>query len=432
MGVQLSEELQRVLKEFRETNDQRLAEIQDSATKTADGIITEKTEKLNGRIDELLDQVKATQERAEKAELLAKRTAKGGAGSGMAVKAEHLAEFSAMNKGAEVSEEDYAARKAALVSYLRKGRDEALQAKAMSVDSDPEGGYYVMPDTSGRTVEFVYETSPIRQVAAVQTITTDALEGFNDLDEAGSGWVGERASRPETTTPDLGMYRIPVHEIYAEPRATQKLLDDAMVDIEGWLAGKVSSRFAREENAAFVNGDGVEKPRGFLTYAAGTPGSTPSTWKVIQRIISGANGAFAGAPNSGDALVDLVFSLKAPYRAGSVFMMNRTTFAAVRKLKNSDGDYLWQMGLQENGLGLQLLGFPVIEAEDMPDFSDTGALAIAYGNFAQGYQIVDRAGIRVLRDPYTAKPFVKFYTTKRVGGDVINFEAIKLMEFSAS
>lgn len=432
MGVKLSEELQHALKELKDANDQRLDEIQKSVTQTADGIVTEKTHNINQRVDELLDQLKATQKRAEEVELFAKRTAKGGAPGAGSVKSEHLAEFSAMNKGAEVSEEDYLARKQALRAFLRKGNEAGLVEKAMSVDSDPEGGYYVMPDTSGRVVSFLYETSPIRQFAAVQTITTDALEGFNDLDEADAGWVGERASRPETDTPDVGRYRIPVHEIYAEPRATQKLLDDAMIDIEGWLAGKVQNKFSRVENAAFVNGDGVEKPRGFLTYPAGVPGNTPATWQRIERVISGANGAFAAAPNSGDALVNLMFSLKAGYRAGSAWMMNRKTFAAVRLLKDSDGQYLWGTNLTESGLGLQLLGYPVAEAEDMPDFDSTGALAIAYGNFGVGYQIVDRAGIRVLRDPYTAKPYVKFYTTKRTGGAVINFEAIKLMEFSAS
>ncbi|MEE4384169.1 MAG: phage major capsid protein [Pseudomonadales bacterium] len=427
-----AENLERLLKEFKETNDQRLSDMEKSLTKTADGLLTERTEKLNEAItkslDELREQTKSAEKRAEQAELLAKRVHLG-KDDEPRVKAADLAEFRAMNKGAEVTAEDYLERKAAMELYLRKGRLDKLEAKAMSVDSDPEGGYYVMPDMSGRTVRLVYETSPVRQVAAQQSISTDALEGFNDLDEAGFGWVGERQARPETTTPDVGKWKIPVHELYAEPRATQKLLDDAMVDIEQWLADKVADRLARAENTAFVSGDGVEKPRGFLTYPSGVP--TSSTWNVIERVLSGVNGAFpAAAAGSGDPLINLMFTLKAAYRNGAVWMMNKKTFADVRKLKDSDGNYLWTMGLQESGLGLQLLGQPVIEAEDMPDVAN-GSLSIAFGNFGVGYQIVDRAGIRVLRDPFTAKPYVKFYTTKRTGGDVINFEAIKLMQFSA-
>jgi len=423
-----NEDLMKVIHDFKEANTQRLEEVEKSATATADGIVTERVEKLNARIDELADGINEAAKRAEKAELTARRTAVGGVSASGEISEKHLREFSVLNKGGEVSEQDYRERSAAMNAYLRKGREDGLQAKGMSVDSDPEGGYYVMPDTSGRTVQFVFETSPMRQVAAVQTITTDALEGFYDLNEAGSGWVGERASRPETSTPDIGKYRIPVHELYAEPRATQKLLDDSSVDIEAWLSGKVADKFARAENAAFISGDGIEKPRGVIDYAAGTP--TSSAFEVIQRIPSGASGAFPAAPNAGDPLIDTVFALKAAYRNGAVWMMNRSVLADVRKLTDSDGQYLWSMSLQDSGLGMNLLGFPVVEAEDLPD-RGASANSILFGNFAQGYQIVDRLGIRVLRDPFTAKPFVKFYSTKRTGGAVINFEAIKIMQFGA-
>jgi len=264
-------------------------------------------------------------------------------------------------------------------------------------------------------------------VANIVTIGTDRLEGTRDLDEVTTGWVGETEERSETDSPQIGQYVIPVHEQYAEPRATQRLLDDAMFDVDEWLAGKIADKFARMENTAFINGDGEGKPKGFLTYDGGTPDT--QNFSVIERVLSGAAGDFA-ASDPGDALINLVYSLKAVYRGGAVFMMKRATLAEVRKLKDGDGNYLYHPDFQ-GGTGGMLLGFPVIEAEDMPEMA-ADSLSIAFGNFHAGYQIVDRQGLHILRDNLTAKPFVKFYTTKRVGGDVVNFEAIKLMKFAAS
>jgi HK97 family phage major capsid protein len=328
---------------------------------------------------------------------------------------------------------DWSAHKSAVSAYMRKGKDteiSALQAKAMSVDSNQDGGFFVMPDTSGRIVQQVYETSPMRRLASVQTISTDALEGIYDLDEAAAAWVGEQGARNETASPKVNMWRIPVHEIYAEPRATQKLLDDANVDVEAWLAGKVANKFARAEAQAFVSGDGVGKPRGFLTYATSANAPTATSWNVIQYLNTGVNGDYAGSGLGGDNLINLHGLLKAEYLPGSVWAMNRTTKAKTRTLKDPDGNYLLQLDFRQ-GLSETILGYPVENFEDMPNYTGTGALAVAFGNFASCYQIVDRVGIRVLRDPFTAKPFVKFYTTKRVGGDVINFEAVKVLRFSA-
>jgi HK97 family phage major capsid protein len=314
-----------------------------------------------------------------------------------------------------------------LRSFLRKG-DEIIGAdekKTLSVGSDPDGGYVVHPDMSGAIVSKVFETSPMRAYASVQVISTDALEGLYDLEETGSGWVGETDARSETGTPQLGKWRIPVHELYAKPKATQKILDDAEINMEAWLAMKVSEKFARDEAAAFVSGNGVNKPRGFLTYDDGT--TLPGT---IERINTGANGAFAAAPNGGDALIDALYGLKAQYRANATWFMNRATTKLARKLKDSDGAYLWSPGIAA-GQPASLLGYPIAAFEDMPNPA-TGSLSIAVGDMRAAYQIVDRVGIRTLRDPYSAKPYVEFYTTKRVGGDVINFESIKLIEFSAS
>jgi len=296
---------------------------------------------------------------------------------------------------------------------------------ALSVGSDPSGGYMVPPDTSGRLIDLIYQTSPMREVANIQTIGVDALEGPRDLDEADSGWVGEQDTRSETDTPTLGEYRIPVEEQYAMPKTTQKLLDDGQFDVEGWLVGKVSSKMSRVENTAFVSGNGVKKPRGFLTYPAGTPSA--SAFEVIQQVASGAAGDFA-ATNPGDPLIDMTYALKAPLRGGAIWAMNSLAEAEVRKLKDGDGNYLWQPNFGEHRGGL-LLGYPVRNFEDMPDIA-ANSLSVAFGNFRAGYTIVDRIGFRILRDPLTQKGYVLFYVTKRTGGDVDNFEAIKIMKFA--
>jgi HK97 family phage major capsid protein len=263
----------------------------------------------------------------------------------------------------------------------------------------------------------------------VQPISTDRLIGYNDLDEASAGWVGEVSSRPETGTGDVpGRYEIPAHELYANPRASQNLLDDAVVDIEAWLAKKVAGKLARVEAAAFVSGNGVAKPRGFTTYAhASAP--TKANWQRIEYTKTGVNGAFAASAPA-DIFITAIGLMKEPLLGGSVFGMNRATKAGVRKLKDGQGNYLVLPDFRE-GFRETLLGYPIVGMEDMATYTTTAADAIVFGNFAEAYTIADRQGIRVLRDPFTAKPFVQFYTTARVGGDVVNFEALKLIRFGA-
>lgn len=390
----------------RELQD-TIATLQARATefgewRKADGMARETFTKLNARIDELTDQLKETQ-------AATLRTA----------------------ANQPVTKDSEPAREV-LVKYLRRG-EQRLTAherdilenhqKALSVDSDPDGGYLVTPQQSARIIEVVYETSPMRQVATVETISTDALEGLFDGDEAAAAWVSERGSRAETATPQLGQWRIPTHELYANPRATQKLLDDSAVDIEAWLARKVADKFARTENLAFVNGNGIGQPRGFTTYADGTTRGT------IERIPS-----LDAATISAEGIINMVYSLKSAYRQGAVWVMNRATVGVIRTIRDESGgantgQFMWQPGF-----GTQpatLAGFPIVEFEDMADIAG-GAVVAGFGNFRQGYTIVDRLGIRVLRDPYSAKPHVEFYTTKRVGGDVLNFEAFKLMDIAAS
>jgi len=419
-------ELGRAFASFKEANDERISQIESKGS--ADSLTDLKVNRLNEEIVRVSGLAESAKKQAERAETAIKRSPVGGVKSDDSEEAKVFGMERKSTFGGEIDINLYRQYKHAFVNYLRKNNagSSIEEIKSLSVGSDSDGGFAVTPDMSGRIASLVYETSPMRQVAGVVSIGTDALEGFNDLTEATSGWVGEIDSRNETSSPKIGEWRIPVHEQYAEPRATQKLLDDAMFDVEGYLAEKISERLSRMENAAFVNGDGIKKPRGFLTYANGVASS--SSFNVIEQINSGASGAFAST-NPGDALINLVYSLKSPYREKAVFMMNRDTLAEVRKLKDENGNYLWQPDFQQRQGG-NLLGFQVVEAEDMPSIA-AGSLSIAFGDFNTGYQIVDRQGIRILRDSFTAKPYVKFYTTKRVGGDVVNFEAIKLMKFSA-
>lgn len=411
--------------EFKKANDERLAQIEKKGS--ADVVTEAKLQKIEADLEK-------AQKIADEAVLAAKRQSRVVTdANGDAVdhdrKAQDWATMNARRRGTVAGEfraNDMDGYKAAFDTFLRKG-EEVMgpdERKALSVGTDPDGGYVVNPDLSGRIVMKVFESSPMRAYASVQVISSDALEGLFDLNEASSGWVGETDSRAETNTPQLGKWRIPAHELYAKPKATQKLLDDASINMEAWLASKVAEKFARDEANAFVVGNGVNKPRGFLTYSSGT--TLPGT---IERFDTGVNGAFAAAPNGGDVLINALYGLKQQYRANATWFMNRATLKLTRKLKDSDGAYLWSPGIAA-GQPASLLGYPVASFEDMPDPA-TDSLSIAVGDMREAYQIVDRIGIRTLRDPYSAKPYVEFYTTKRVGGDVVNFEAIKLIEFTA-
>jgi HK97 family phage major capsid protein len=411
--------------EFKKANDERLAQIEKKGS--ADVVTEAKLQKIEADLEK-------AQKIADEAVLASKRqsrivTDERGEVVDLDRKAQEWASMNARRRGAVAGSFGAAEMdgyKAAFDTFLRKG-EEVMgpdERKALSVGTDPDGGYVVNPDLSGRIVMKVFESSPMRAYASIQVISSDALEGLFDLNEASSGWVGETDSRPETNTPQLGKWRIPAHELYAKPKATQKLLDDASINMEAWLASKVSEKFARDEANAFVVGNGVNKPRGFLTYSSGT--TLPGT---IERFDTGVNGAFAAAPNGGDVLINALYGLKQQYRANATWFMNRATLKLTRKLKDSDGAYLWSPGIAA-GQPASLLGYPVASFEDMPDPA-TDSLSIAVGDMREAYQIVDRLGIRTLRDPYSAKPYVEFYTTKRVGGDVVNFEAIKLIEFTA-
>ncbi|MGY3359754.1 HK97 family phage major capsid protein [Bradyrhizobium sp. GM0.4] len=304
-----------------------------------------------------------------------------------------------------------------------------MEVKTLQVGSDPDGGYFVTPDVNGRIVKKVYETSPVRQNAATITISTDALEGIEDTGEAGAGYAGEHTQGSDTTTPQVGKWRIGVHWIDTEPKTTQQLLDDAAVDIEAWLSGKVADKFSRFENSEFVTG-AANRIRGFmLGYTAAADSGSGVTWGTVGYLATGVAGDFASS-NPQDKLIDLVGLLKNDYLANSKFYTRRSVITKMRKFKDGTGNYLWQPSMIA-GTPEMIMGYPVVRMEDMSALT-TDSFSLAFGDLAQAYQIVDRQGIRVLRDPFTAKPYVKFYTTKRTGGGMVNFEALKLMKFGTS
>jgi HK97 family phage major capsid protein len=429
----------KAFEEFKQKNDERLKEIEEKGLD--DVVRRDELDKINDALDQSQKANEQFAARLKRMSLYGKTADEGASAEEREEKAfKWWAGIQGLH-GRRVTRDDFnddaqektAAYKRAFDNYLRhKGDDKLLSPedlKALSVGSDPDGGFVVDADTGGRIVARIFETSPMRQFASIQTIGTDALEGLHDSDEASFGWVEETGARSETDTPKLEKWRIPVHEMYAKPSATQKLLDDASINMEQWLQQKVTDKFARAENAAFVVGSGVDRPRGFTTYP---DRASADVFEIgaIEQFDTGANGDFASAPNGGDVLIDALYGLKAQYRANASWFMNRKTTSAVRQLKDSDGAYIWVPGIAA-GQPATLLGYPVASFEDMADYTTTGALAIAVGDMREAYQIVDRIGVRVLRDPYSNKPYVEFYSTKRVGGDVVNFEAIKLIAFQS-
>jgi HK97 family phage major capsid protein len=378
--------------QFKQVNDARLRDIERKGS--ADPLYNEHLRKIN----DTLDQYKRRVEDMETA----------GARPGT--------DLSGVRGRYEHSEYSKAFR-----TYLRKGMDaglEGLQIKALSVGTDADGGYLVTPQMSETIAKVAYESSPIRQLATVETISSDSLDLIEDAGEMAASWAAETDARTETNTAQFGRNTIDTFEMYAQPQATQKLIDDASVDIENWVAQKVGEKFGRLEATAFVSGNGTTQPKGILTYTAGT------AFGQIEQINSGTSAAVTA-----DGLVKLYYALKDEYARRATFLMHRTTIQAVRLLKEATtNQYLWQPGLSA-GTPDTLLGVPVALASDMP-VPAASSLSVAIADFKRAYLVVDRIGIRTLRDPYTAKPFVKFYTTKRVGGEVVNSEAIKLLRLA--
>jgi HK97 family phage major capsid protein len=312
--------------------------------------------------------------------------------------------------------------------YLRQGLEAGVELKAMSGASDAAGGYAVPEELDQQIDKLLTAISPIRAIANVVRVGSAGYRKLVTTGGTPSGWVAETAARPETGTPGFEEIAPPSGELYANPAASQAMLDDAAFDVEAWLASEIATEFARAEGAAFVNGNGTSRPKGFLAAANAATADGVRAFGTLQYLATGVAGGFP-ASNPQDKLIDLVQALRSPYRQGAMFVMNSATASAIRKFKTADGAFLWQPGLVA-GQPDTLLGYPVVEAEDMPDVA-ANSLSVAFGNFRAGYLIAERAETQILRDPYTNKPFVHFYATKRVGGQVMNSEAIKLLKFAA-
>lgn len=394
------DELRHTFEEFKAANDERLAVIEH---KRGDVLLEEKVDRINQALDaqhRRLDDLALRQARPSLDGIRRQRDG---------VAREHKSAFDA---------------------YVRAGDVDGLrqiETKAMSVGSNADGGYLVPVELEHAINQRVMAISPIRSIASVREISGNVYKKPFMTAGPATGWVGETDARTQTTSATFDALSFPAMELYAMPAATATLLDDSAVDLDQWIASEVELVFAMQEGAAFVAGDGINKPKGFLSYI--TVANASWSWGNLGYIASGAAGAFA-ASNPSDVLIDLIYSLKAGYRQNGSFVMNRKTQATIRKFKDSTGAYLWQPPAQAGGRAT-LMTFPLVEAEDMPDIA-ANALALAFGDFQRGYLVVDRVGVRVLRDPYSAKPYVLFYTTKRVGGGVQDFEAIKLLKMAAS
>jgi HK97 family phage major capsid protein len=397
-------EMMAAFEAFKGANDARLDEIERKSS--ADTLLEEKV----ARIDQA---VAGAQARLDRVLSEARRPELGG------VEGPSGASRSASPFHGE--------EKAAWDGYLRAGQSHGLELKAGLSTASNSAGYVVPAETERAIERRLMAGSPMREIATVKTIANGLYRKPVSTAGVVAGWVAETAARPETDPATLALLDFPAADLYASPAATQALLDDALINLDEWLAAEVEDAFAAQETTAFVSGDGTNKPKGFLSYT--TVADAGQTWGQIGYVASGAAGAFAGT-SPADKLLDLIYAPKAQYRPNGRFVMNRKTVSAVRKFKDADGNYIWSPAPRA-GETASLLGYPVTEIETMPDIA-ANSLSVAFGDFQRGYLIVDRAGVRVLRDPYSAKPYVLFYTTKRVGGGVQNFDAIKVMKFAVS
>lgn len=406
----------KVLNELKATFEafkaERTKELDDIKAGMADVVQTDKVDRINadlGKLTKELDSVNAA-----------------------------IAAFKVGGAGGDMADPAVAAHASAFNTWFRKG-DRALDAdmrelevKAkMTTQSDPDGGYLVPEETEAGIDRVLGTVSTMRSLARVISIGTSTYKKLVNMGGAGAGWVGEEQARPETATPTLREIAIDAMELYANPAITQTALDDARIDIAAWLADEVSVEFAEQEGTAFVTGNGVNKPRGFLSYD--TVANASYAWGKLGYVASGKAADFADTSTTvskADALIDLYYALKSGYRNNASWLMSDAVMGTVRKFKDADGNFLWAPPTAAAGVAT-ILGKPVANDDNMQAVG-AGNFPIAFGDFSRGYLIVDRFGVRVLRDPYTNKPFVHFYTTKRVGGGVTNFEAIKLLKIAAS
>ncbi|ABC31253.1 phage major capsid protein, HK97 family [Hahella chejuensis KCTC 2396] len=384
----VAEELTSRFTEFKSANDSSM-----EATRAEVIRLTEKTDKLNAQLSEL-----------------------------EALKKELDGLYKKQNRPGTV-EGDAEYRKHFIDQWMRKNNAADIEAKAVNLGANQDGGFGVPEELDRQILELERELSPMRALCRNIQVSTDGYKRLVNLGGAGSGWVGETDARPETNTPKLAQIEAFMGEIYANPATTQKALDDVYFNVEQWIADEVAQEFVDREADAFLNGDGVGKPKGILAYAMDTAPDASREFGKLQRVISGKAGDF-----NADNLLSVIYRLKKAFRRNANWMMTGTTVEKVRKFKDADGNYMWRPGI-EAGQPSLLLGYGIEENEDMPEVA-ADANAILFGDFMRGYSIVDRIGARMLRDPYTHKPFVHFYTTKRVGGMLVDSNAIKVLTLS--
>ena len=388
---------------FKTANDLRIKAIEEKGYAPAD--VTEKVDKINAELVNL----SAMKRQLEAIETAVARQQIPGGGSSKEnpAKAEHAKAFGA---------------------WMRKGVDSGLrdlEVKAeLSTMSDPDGGFTV-PDAVPAAMKTVAQASSVmRSICTVETLSVPEYKELVDVGGESAEWVGEKGTRNETDTPALKEVSIVPKEMSAKPKVTQTMLDDSSYDVEGWVGRFIGRAFAAKEGAAFISGNGVEKPRGIAGYTMITNASY--VWGKVGYIAGGHTSLF----NNVDKLIDLQHALKVIYRGGASWLTNDLTLATIRKFKDGDGNYIFQPGLVAGAPDI-LLGKPINYDDYVADIG-AGAYPLFFGNFKEAYVIVDRMGIRMLRDPYSSKPYVEFYTTKRVGGGIRNYEALKALKIHTS
>lgn len=397
---ELIEQQGKAFEEFKKSNDERLAALEKGEARSE---LEEKTDRINdelGRLSAAVDE-------------LAKKANRPGA------------------PGAEGDEALQAEHKSAWLKWVRKGDDAGLadiERKAMNVGTPADGGYAVPIQQDRDIMRLLTDLSPMRQVCRVMTVGTEDYRKLVNLGGTASGWVGETDARPATAGPTLAQLKPSFGELYANPEVTQKALDDIFFNVEGELSQDISESFAVLEGKAFLSGTGTNQPVGLLTAKTSAEADSARAFGTVQHIATGVADNFP-AKDPADILIDLIYSMKAGYRTGAQFMVNSMTLAAMRKWKDGDGNYIWQPAMQ-NGQPGSIFGYGYVTNEDMPS-AGAGAIPVVFGNFQQAYVIFDRVGIRSLRDPYTNKPFVGFYTTKRVGSMIANTQAVKFLKCAA-
>lgn len=393
--VDIKASVEALNKAFAAFKEEHTKQLEDVKKGHADALQALKVDKINADITRLQKEVDDTNVKIAGAQIGA------GANANGPVDAEYTEAFRAHFTRGEVK------------ASLNKG-------------TASEGGYLAPVEWDRSITDRLVQVSPMRGICSVQTISTAGYTKLFNARGTTSGWVGETAARPETNTPSFGPLTYMAGELYANPAATQQLLDDAAVDLEAWLAGEVETEFAYQEGLAFLSGSGANnRPNGVLTYVTGGTNAATHPWGDIKVVQSGGVGVITS-----DALIDLIYALPGAYAPTARFLMNRATQGVIRKLKDGDGNYLWQPSFVA-GQPATVAGYPVTDMPGMPNVA-AGAKSILFGDFKRGYQIVDRTGVRVLRDPYSNKPYVHFYTTKRVGGGLLNPDVLKAMNIAAA